>query len=190
MRFTVSSTALSCKLSALSRVINSKNSLPILGDFLERNERKQENQEKRQSETTNVTTSITTLQSDSSYVQSRYSSTNPAQGEGDIAQRGRHRHGAAAFRVGRPGDGQGGIREGQGAVCVCSRLARHRGGGASVLCGEAARGSSGRARAAGAPGERREVISGLFCGARSSSERSPASSGFPLFSHLPRRGRL
>ena len=34
MRFTVSSTALSCKLSALSRVINSKNSLPILGDFL------------------------------------------------------------------------------------------------------------------------------------------------------------
>ena len=34
MRFTVSSTALSSKLSALSRVINSKNSLPILADFL------------------------------------------------------------------------------------------------------------------------------------------------------------
>lgn len=34
MRFTVSSTALSSKLSALSKVINSKNSLPILGDFL------------------------------------------------------------------------------------------------------------------------------------------------------------
>ena len=34
MRFTVSSTALSSKLTALSRVINSKNSLPILGDFL------------------------------------------------------------------------------------------------------------------------------------------------------------
>jgi len=34
MRFTVSSTALSSKLSALARVINSKNSLPILGDFL------------------------------------------------------------------------------------------------------------------------------------------------------------
>jgi DNA polymerase-3 subunit beta len=34
MRFTVSSTALSSKLNALSRVINSKNSLPILGDFL------------------------------------------------------------------------------------------------------------------------------------------------------------
>ena len=34
MRFTVSSTALSSKLVALSRVINSKNSLPILGDFL------------------------------------------------------------------------------------------------------------------------------------------------------------
>ena len=34
MRFTVSSTALSSRLSALSRVINSKNSLPILGDFL------------------------------------------------------------------------------------------------------------------------------------------------------------
>ncbi len=34
MRFTVSSTALSSKLTALSRVINSKNSLPILSDFL------------------------------------------------------------------------------------------------------------------------------------------------------------
>jgi DNA polymerase-3 subunit beta len=34
MRFTVSSTALSAKLTALSRVINSKNALPILGDFL------------------------------------------------------------------------------------------------------------------------------------------------------------
>ena len=34
MRFTVSSTALSSKLTALSRVINSKNSLPILADFL------------------------------------------------------------------------------------------------------------------------------------------------------------
>ena len=34
MRFTVSSTALSNKLSALSKVINSKNALPILADFL------------------------------------------------------------------------------------------------------------------------------------------------------------
>ncbi len=34
MRFIVSSTALSSRLSALGRVINSKNSLPILGDFL------------------------------------------------------------------------------------------------------------------------------------------------------------
>ena len=34
MRFTLSSTALSSKLIALSRVINSKNALPILGDFL------------------------------------------------------------------------------------------------------------------------------------------------------------
>lgn len=34
MRFTVSSTALGIRLTALSRVINSKNSLPILGDFL------------------------------------------------------------------------------------------------------------------------------------------------------------
>ena len=34
MRFTVSSPALSSKLSALSRVINSKNALPILGDFV------------------------------------------------------------------------------------------------------------------------------------------------------------
>ena len=34
MRFTISSTALSSKLTALSRVINSKNSLPILADFL------------------------------------------------------------------------------------------------------------------------------------------------------------
>ena len=34
MRFTVSSTALSSKLNALSRVINAKNSLPILADFL------------------------------------------------------------------------------------------------------------------------------------------------------------
>ena len=34
MRFTLSSTALSSKLSALSRVINSKNALPILGDFI------------------------------------------------------------------------------------------------------------------------------------------------------------
>ena len=34
MRFTVSSTALSAKLIALSRVINSKNALPILGDFV------------------------------------------------------------------------------------------------------------------------------------------------------------
>ena len=34
MRFTVSSTALSSKLTALSRVINSKNSLPILADFI------------------------------------------------------------------------------------------------------------------------------------------------------------
>ena len=34
MRFIVSSTALSNRLGALSKVINSKNSLPILGDFL------------------------------------------------------------------------------------------------------------------------------------------------------------
>ena len=34
MRFTVSSTALAARLSALGRVINSKNSLPILGNFL------------------------------------------------------------------------------------------------------------------------------------------------------------
>lgn len=34
MRFTLSSTALSSKLSALSEVINSKNALPILGDFV------------------------------------------------------------------------------------------------------------------------------------------------------------
>ncbi len=34
MKFSVSSTALSSRLVALSRVINSKNSLPILGDFL------------------------------------------------------------------------------------------------------------------------------------------------------------
>ena len=34
MRFTVSSTALSSKLNALAKVINSKNSLPILADFL------------------------------------------------------------------------------------------------------------------------------------------------------------
>jgi DNA polymerase-3 subunit beta len=34
MRFSVSSTALSSRLNALSRVINSKNSLPILADFL------------------------------------------------------------------------------------------------------------------------------------------------------------
>jgi len=34
MRFTVSSSALSGKLIALSRVINSKNALPILGDFV------------------------------------------------------------------------------------------------------------------------------------------------------------
>ena len=34
MRFTLSSSALSSKLSALSKVINSKNALPILGDFL------------------------------------------------------------------------------------------------------------------------------------------------------------
>ena len=34
MRFTLSSNALSLKLSALSRVINSKNALPILGDFV------------------------------------------------------------------------------------------------------------------------------------------------------------
>ena len=34
MRFNVSSTALSSKLNALSRVINSKNSLPILADFV------------------------------------------------------------------------------------------------------------------------------------------------------------
>ena len=34
MRFTVSSSALSSRLAALSKVINSKNSLPILGDFL------------------------------------------------------------------------------------------------------------------------------------------------------------
>ncbi len=34
MRFTLSSTALSSKLVALSRVINSKNSLPILADFI------------------------------------------------------------------------------------------------------------------------------------------------------------
>ena len=34
MRFTLSSTALTNRLSALSRVINTKNSLPILGDFV------------------------------------------------------------------------------------------------------------------------------------------------------------
>ena len=34
MKFTVSSTALSTKLVALSRVINAKNALPILGDFV------------------------------------------------------------------------------------------------------------------------------------------------------------
>ena len=38
MRFTLSSTALSSKLSALSRVINSKNPIAILGYFVFRTE--------------------------------------------------------------------------------------------------------------------------------------------------------
>ena len=38
MRFTLSSTALSSKLFALAKVINSKNSLPILADFIFRTE--------------------------------------------------------------------------------------------------------------------------------------------------------
>ena len=38
MRFTLSSTALSSKLSALSRVINSKNPIAILGCFVFRTE--------------------------------------------------------------------------------------------------------------------------------------------------------
>lgn len=185
MRFTLSSTALSSKLSALSRVINSRSSLPILGDFLmgsadmyeetsvngktteTRNERKRENSVKRQQETP-VTTNPITLQSDSSYAITECHCTTHAQEEGNIAQRSHHVACRAVFRVARSGGGHRPFRGGKGDVLRRARLGWHRGGCDRLLSGETARGSSERARASATAGQRHDG------GLRQGHEHRPA----------------
>ncbi len=174
MRFTVSSTALSSRLTALSRVINSKNSLPILGDFvfdvtsdgalrlsaknqetgftatiketveLVEEDSKQENREREEP----VLTDSLTLHQRSRYAERGYSQTNYAQEEGNIAQRGRCRSRWAVFRVAWLGRDYGGVRQNEAHVLGRSRLARHRRRSDGLLYREETTGSSGRCRTA------------------------------------------
>ena len=173
MRFTVSSTALSSRLTALSRVINSKNSLPILGDFvfdvtsdgalrlsvknqetgftatIEETVREVENNEKEPGEKNEqVFTESITLHQRSRYAERGYSQTNYAQEEGNIAQRGRCRSRWAVFRVAWLGRDYGGVRQDEAHVLGRSRLARHRRRSDGLLYREETTGSSGRCRAA------------------------------------------
>lgn len=173
MRFTVSSTALSSKLTALSRVINSKNSLPILGDSLfegvgnlrfeferessvagftttikETIEIEEERKQKNKGKEETVLTNSLTLQSDSCNAKRGYSQTNYAQEEGNIAQRGRCSPRRAVFGVAWLGRDYEGIRQNEDHVLGHSRLARHRRRSDVLYCREEATCSSGRYRAA------------------------------------------
>ena len=175
MRFTVSSTALSSRLAALSRVINSKTSMPILGDFLpdvasdgtlgmgiEKTNQEtgqkatktvsiNSKQEALDSKETVFANSIT-LQSDSSYAERGYIQPDQTQEEGDNAQRGRCRSCRAVFRVAWFGGGYGKIRRNEGAIFRLSRLARHRKRSDGLLYGEEKALYTGRWRAAATNG--------------------------------------
>lgn len=177
MKFTVSSTALSRKLAALLRVINSKNSLPILGDYvfdatsdgilrssakdqktgfsatIEETVREVENnEEETEKKNEQVVTELITLQLDSRYAETGYSQTNHAQEEGNIAQRGRCSSYWAVFQVAWLGRDYKGIRQNEAHVLGHSRLARHRRKSVGLYCREEATGSAGRYRAAKADG--------------------------------------
>ena len=176
MRFTVSSTALSSKLAALSRVINSKSILPILGDFVfdvasdgtlhvgevesiiqETGQmatdktsvvRKVVNSSKvAQTSTVEVFTDSITLQSDDSYAERGYHQQNQTQEEGNNTQRGRCKARRGVFRSEWSGGGHERIRKNGGYVFWQSRLARHRKGGKGVLLEEEKAGTGGRWRA-------------------------------------------
>ena len=178
MRFTVSSTALSSRLEALSRVINSKSSLPIWGDFLfevvsddtlhaEQAETIQETDPtvtNQVSETKvkirkqnssrsiyDVFTDSITLQSDNSYAERGYHQQDYTQEEGNNAQRGRCKARQAVFRVLWSGGGHERIQRHKGDVLRPDpRMVRYRRRSAGLLLGEEKTGSGGcwRVRAA------------------------------------------
>lgn len=173
MKFIVSSTALSDRLTALARVItNSKNSLPILGDFgfnvtsdalrliakdeetghmakIEETVREVENNEQESEEKNKqVFIESITLQSDSRYAERGYIQSNFAQEEGNNAQRGRRRSHRAVLRVAWLARYYGGIRQNEAHVLRHSRLARHRRRSNGLLCREEATGPAGRCRTA------------------------------------------
>lgn len=152
MKFTVSSTALSSRLTALSRVINSKASLPILGDFVfevsgngklrltvqdhegEKQTTTVINVEKIIEETlllierkgnTETTISVT-LQSDSSYASRGHKQTDETQKARNIAQRCHHEVHRAVFRVAWPGGYYPEVLRPEERLWRQLRLGRHR----------------------------------------------------------------
>ena len=185
MRFTVSSTELSNKLAALSRVINNKSSLPILGDFLFNGasistlpigkvasiiqeagqtatdktsvERKVVNSRKvAQTSTVELLTDSITLQSDNSNAERGYQQQDQTQEEGNNTQRGRCKARRGVFRTEWPGGGYERIRKHGGDVFRKSRLARHRRRGEGILLEEEKTGTGGRWRA-GTPNQSSDV---------------------------------
>ncbi len=177
MRFTVSSTALSSKLAALSRVINSKSSLPILGDFvfdvasdgtLHAGEvesiiqetgqtatdktsvvRKVVNSRKvAQTSTVEVFTDSITLQSEESYAERGHHQQAQIQKEGYNAQRGRCKACHAVFRTIWSGGGHERVQRREGDVFRPDpRMVRYRWRSAKLLLGEEKTGSGGCWRA-------------------------------------------
>ena len=177
MRFTVSSTALSGKLAALSRVINSKSSLPIWGDFVfdvasdgtlhvgdvktiimvigqsatgkTNLLRNLENCRKvAQTNELEVFTDSITLQSDDFYAERGYHQQGQTQEEGNNAQRGRCKARQAVFRIIWSGGGHERVRRDEGEVFRPDpRMVRYRKRGAGILLGKEKTGSGGRRRA-------------------------------------------
>lgn len=152
MRFTVSSRALSAKLVALARVINTNS---VLGDIprdvtakvtktIQREERLSNNR---------VTTPSETPQSQ--YPHAARGNSQPDRmpdanrtcyPSGDNAQKGRCRTRHAVVRAGRPCEGKGGVRADEAFLLGQSRLARHRRGCHGVLQGAEVGGGASRRR--------------------------------------------
>ena len=180
MRFTVSSTALSAKLSALARVINSKAGLPISGDSgfeVSGNGKLRLTAQGHKGNNNTIiniinnagnnieiillqieridnteTTISATQQSDSSYANRGHKQTYQARKAWNNAQRCHHEVHRAVFRVAWPGGYYPEVLRPEERLRCQLRLGRHRGRSDGFYQGEEKAGRGGREGAATANG--------------------------------------
>ena len=176
MRYTISNTALSNKLMALSKVISNKSSLPILGDSVfdvASNSalynggvdviilvigkaaidkataviKVVNSKQVEQISAFIILLGSITLQSDDSYAERGYHQQDQTQEEGNDAQRGRCKARRGVFRTPWAGGVYEGVRQDEGDVFWQSRLARHRKRCEGLLLGKEKTESGGCRRA-------------------------------------------